>query len=97
VIGRTGTLLGVFGDASSPESSVGLEPGDAVLFYTDGVTEARSADEVFGERRLVEILGSCAGAEASSIAQLVDQSVRDFQAGDQRDDIAVLVVQAVAT
>ncbi|MFY9589033.1 MAG: SpoIIE family protein phosphatase, partial [Actinomycetota bacterium] len=96
LIGRTGTLLGVFPDASSPETSVHLEPGDAVVFYTDGVIEARSGDDVFGERRLVEILGSCAGADASSIAQLVDQSVRDFQEGDQRDDIAVLVVQAVA-
>ncbi len=97
IIGRTGTLLGVFEDAVSPETSVALEPGDAVLFYTDGVIEARSNDEVFGERRLLEILRACGGADASSIAQLVDQSVRDFQAGDQRDDIAVLVVQAVAS
>jgi PAS domain S-box-containing protein len=96
LIGRTGTLLGVFADARSPERSVALEPGDAVLFYTDGVIEARSGSDVFGESRLLEILRSCGGVDASDIAQRVDQAVRDFQDGDQRDDIAVLVVQAVA-
>jgi serine phosphatase RsbU (regulator of sigma subunit)/PAS domain-containing protein len=94
-IGRTGTLLGVFPDAVSPETSVALDPGDAIVFYTDGVTEARSESSVFGEAGLIEILGPCSGAEAPVIAHLVDQAVRDFQAGDQRDDIAVLVVQAV--
>ncbi len=95
-IGRPGALLGVFPEAKSPETSVALDPGDAVLFYTDGVTEARSHDEVFGEHRLIELLRSCVGGEAASIAALTDQAVRDFQTGDQRDDIAVLVVQAFA-
>jgi serine phosphatase RsbU (regulator of sigma subunit) len=94
-VGKPGALLGVFAEAVSAETSIRLEPGDAVVFYTDGVTEARVGSEVFGDARLADVLAACVGADAAAIARQVDHAARDFQAGEQRDDVAVLVVQSV--
>ena len=40
-VGRAGTAVGLVADTSLHETTVSLGPGDALLFYTDGVTEAR--------------------------------------------------------
>ncbi|MDQ1372697.1 MAG: hypothetical protein QOJ09_35, partial [Actinomycetota bacterium] len=64
--GQPGQLLGLFGDVSSSlaEDVVGLGPGDALVFCTDGITEARSpAGELFGDDRLFSAL--LAGSAAS--------------------------------
>jgi PAS domain S-box-containing protein len=92
-VGRPGTLLGVFPEAASPEETVLLEPGDTCVFFTDGVYEARNEGDTFGEERLRELVASCAGLEPAAIAARIDQAVMEFQQGDQRDDIAVIVVQ----
>ena len=51
-VGRAGTAVGLVTDTSLHETTVCLGPGDALLFYTDGVTEARRGDEFFGEEGL---------------------------------------------
>ena len=90
-----GTLLGVVADPQLVDISVDLGPGDAVVLYTDGVTEARRGGELFGEARLVEVLASLAGGSAEEIAGGLDEQVVDFRRS-ARDDTAILVIEALA-
>lgn len=88
-----GMLLGVLPGLEMKEQVIELGSGDAMLLYTDGVTEARTDHELFGEERLAALLGTCAGLDAAAIAERVDQAVMEFQDGNPRDDIAILVLQ----
>jgi PAS domain S-box-containing protein len=93
-IGEPGRALGVFDDPGLTPQETHLAPGDALVFYTDGVTEARSPDGAFfGEERLLPLLRTCAGCDASSLAARVEDAVLDFQENDSRDDMAVLVLR----
>jgi PAS domain S-box-containing protein len=94
-VGLSGRVLGVFPDAELGDSSLRLMPGDALVLYTDGITEARSPDGgFFGEDRLRRLLGSYAGCDAVTFAERIKEEVLDFQEGDLRDDLAVLVLRA---
>ncbi|HWN28375.1 MAG TPA: SpoIIE family protein phosphatase, partial [Actinomycetospora sp.] len=88
-----GTLVGVYPDVDLDEVRVRLDPGDALLLYTDGVTEARGPDGWFGSERLASLVASLAGASADEIADGVLTAVTDFQGGRLRDDVALLVVR----
>jgi serine phosphatase RsbU (regulator of sigma subunit) len=90
----TGTMLGIFADPDLPETTLWLAPGDALLLYTDGVTEARSSGRFYGQSRLADLLRACAGDSAEQIADRLADDVLSFQAGNPRDDIAILVVQS---
>lgn len=89
-----GTLLGVFPDPELSEVEVHIGPGDTVLLYTDGVTEARGVDGLYGTERLVDLLASCSGRSPDAIADTVVADVVAFQDGRLRDDVALLVLQA---
>ena len=94
-VGCSGKVLGVFPDAELRDTSLRLMPGEALVLYTDGVTEARSPDgEFFGEGRLRHLLSSCAGCDAATLAKRIKGVVLDFQEGYPRDDLAVLVLRA---
>jgi len=93
-VGTNGTLLGVFPDLDLAEDTVILEPGDALVFYTDGVTERRANSTMFGEQKLLECLRGLAGHSADAIAGLLEEHVQRF--GIARDDLAVLVVRCTA-
>lgn len=92
----SGTLLGVVAAPELVDAEVVLEAGDAVVLYTDGVTEARQGDELFGERRLREVLGDLAGETAEGIAGGLEAAVTAFRRS-ARDDTAILVVAAVGS
>ncbi|MFC4056866.1 PP2C family protein-serine/threonine phosphatase [Planomonospora corallina] len=92
-VGRTGDLLGIFDDPRLPETEVELSPGDALLFYTDGITEGRVGDELFGEERLARSLEAVRGADAADMAARLVEDVVSFQSGLPSDDIAVLVLR----
>jgi PAS domain S-box-containing protein len=94
-VGCSGRVLGVFPEAELGDTSLRLMPGEALVLYTDGVTEARSPDgDFFGEGRLRHLLSSCAGCDAVTFARRVKGVVVDFQEGYPRDDLAVLVLRA---
>jgi PAS domain S-box-containing protein len=94
VIEPPGKALGVFPDPELGDRTVRLEAGDAVVFYTDGIIEARGPDgSFFGEERLLNVLGSCAGLDAPSLAEKLRNVVMAFGEGPQRDDLAVLVLR----
>ncbi|MEZ5138743.1 MAG: SpoIIE family protein phosphatase [Acidimicrobiales bacterium] len=67
-----------------------------MVLYTDGVTEARRGQELFGDDRLDLALGELAGQPAEVIAAGLEASVAAFRRS-ARDDTAILVVQAVAS
>jgi serine phosphatase RsbU (regulator of sigma subunit) len=91
-VGAPGTLLGVVPDPDLEDRAVMLEPGDALIFYTDGVIESRG-DSHMDDRRLAELITTCAGAGADAIAAKVEEAAVLSQGGNPRDDIAVLVLR----
>jgi len=88
-----GPLLGIVEAAVLEERETVLEPGDALVLYTDGVTEAGAPENPIGEERLAELLSGCAGALADEIAERVVDTAIGIQDGRPRDDIAVLVLR----
>ena len=93
VAGAPGTILGIFEDPELPDTVVDLENGDALVLYTDGVTDERNDGEQFGEERLRSVLSSLARSTAQGIADGVLDAVVGFRAGEARDDIAVLALK----
>src|SRR5215204_1258710 len=93
-VGQPGRAVGVFDDANLTEQEARLEPGDALVLYTDGVVEARSpAGLFFGEERLMALLRSSVALDASTIASRIEEAVLNFQEQTPRDDVAVLVLR----
>jgi PAS domain S-box-containing protein len=92
-VGRPGTLLGPFPAVRVHDRAADLGPGDAVVLFTDGVTEARQGREMFGDARLRDLLASHAGAPADVLAGAVEEAVIAFHGGPAADDLAVLVVR----
>jgi sigma-B regulation protein RsbU (phosphoserine phosphatase) len=90
---RTGRILGILpGEPCGPGVPLKLEPGDALLLYTDGVTEARGADgELFGPERLTSALKASADREPEAILDAVRGAVRAFTGGAKNDDDVTMV------
>lgn len=92
-----GTLLGVFPDPELTEVELRIGPGESVLLYTDGVTEARArSGSLYGAERLADTLAACAGRAAEEIVDGVVAEVLAFSDGSPRDDVAALVLQAAS-
>ena len=72
--------------------TITLQPGDAVLQYTDGVTEATDAnDELFGEKRLLDALHNAPSANPRELLPLVHESIASFVGNaPQFDDVTML-------
>jgi PAS domain S-box-containing protein len=93
-VGEGGTLAGVVPDPDIVDRSERLDPGDALVFYTDGVSEARDENGILGEARLRQILEECVGMGPEGIATRIEREAVDRQRGETRDDIAVVVLRA---
>jgi sigma-B regulation protein RsbU (phosphoserine phosphatase) len=92
-VGTTGTLLGVLEEPRFADTEVVLRSGDRLVFYTDGVTEARRRDdEFFGDVRLRDAVGSDDEPAAVTAERLL-AAVLDFQNGIPRDDIVIMVLR----
>jgi sigma-B regulation protein RsbU (phosphoserine phosphatase) len=97
--GLPGALSGVFEGARTHESELRLEPGASLLLYTDGVTEARAETGFYGMERLLEVVSSASvdageAGDAATVTAAVLEDVLGFQAGNPRDDIALVVLRA---
>jgi phosphoserine phosphatase RsbU/P len=93
LVAAGGRLLGVRPDVRATETAVRLEPGDGLTLYTDGVTEARRAGQLFGESRLVTIVAGL-DDDAATTASRIEHAAEAFAADAVVDDIAVLVIRA---
>ncbi|MBM4467848.1 MAG: cyclic nucleotide-binding domain-containing protein [Chloroflexi bacterium] len=91
-----GTLLGYFEEVRLEEVDLDLRPGDLLVLYTDGITDANSpTGEFFGVERLRETVCAAGGLDPQSLCDLIFDRVERFQAGTvQHDDMALLVVKA---
>jgi PAS domain S-box-containing protein len=92
--GSPGTLLGVIDDPDISEQAIELAHGDALVLFTDGVSEATEADRVAGPTRLEALLAGCAGAGAAAITEAVERDAVAVQGEQVRDDVAVLVARS---
>jgi PAS domain S-box-containing protein len=93
-IGAPGTLLGAFEPGHWSDVPLQLAPGESIVLYTDGVTDARGDADRFGSERLERIVAAGAGASAGELAAQIDEALIAFQGGEpQRDDIALLVLR----
>jgi serine phosphatase RsbU (regulator of sigma subunit)/catechol 2,3-dioxygenase-like lactoylglutathione lyase family enzyme len=90
----TATVLGIFKDWDCEIGECQLRPGDTLALYTDGITESyNSADEQFGEQRLIEALQRhCEVCSQAALAAIVDE-VQRFSPHEQRDDITLIVAK----
>lgn len=91
-IGRPGSLLGVFPDPTLHDVGGHLHPGDLLILYTDGLTDARRGDDRFGEERLVEVLSLRSDGPEEVVGRAME-AVTTFAADDLSDDIALLVAR----
>jgi phosphoserine phosphatase RsbU/P len=88
-----GTALGIFPESLSQDQRLYFEPGDLLIVGTDGLNEARNAeDEMFGYGRLVDLVESLAGLPAQSIGNHLYSTVHDFSGGHPQDDDQTVVV-----
>jgi serine phosphatase RsbU (regulator of sigma subunit) len=94
VLGTTGILLGVDSDGGWPETAWAIEPGDTLLFYTDGVTDTPGIEDRFGETRLRTLVADSAGDPEAMLAG-IDSVLREYQVGTHVDDTAMLALQFV--
>jgi phosphoserine phosphatase RsbU/P len=90
-----GLVLGVEPGQAYEEVNAPLEPGNAVVLYTDGVLEARNGRELYGFERLDAIVSAGRGLSARDLAQTVLADCRDFANNELADDCAVVVVKRV--
>jgi serine phosphatase RsbU (regulator of sigma subunit) len=90
-VGPRGLLLGMSANGRWSEQVIDLTPGDALVFYTDGVTDTPSGRERFGEDRLLAAIAEAAGPVG--MIESVQNALRDFQVGDVVDDRAMLALQ----
>ena len=92
---ESGVVLAVLPGFDFPGGSLDLEPGDAIFFYTDGITEAMNeVGEEFGDDALAEVLADVAGSDAASFSDRVVAAVREHAGeADQSDDITCLCLR----
>jgi serine phosphatase RsbU (regulator of sigma subunit) len=94
-VGESGPLAGTLDRPRWPVTPLELSPGDQLVLYTDGVTEARGEADRFGEERLYASL-SVVKDPAETVAR-IESALDSFLAGPPQDDAAVVVVQRSGT
>ena len=95
----TGMILGILPNSTYEEGTCRLAPGDVVVLFSDGVSEAARPDtqEEFGEDRLAHLLTETGGCTAKGIIDTVIQQVTEFTAGSPpADDITLVVAKRLA-
>jgi phosphoserine phosphatase RsbU/P len=95
MVGECGTALGLLDEIRAPSVDVRLGSGDALVFYTDGVTERRRGNTLYGQRRLREEIAALAGSPAAALAARLRASVLAFSSQPPRDDIAIVALRAL--
>jgi serine phosphatase RsbU (regulator of sigma subunit) len=90
-----GILLGALDGIELEEREIHLEPGDLLVFYTDGISEALNSErEFFGEERLEAVLAAAAGGSAQQVLQAIVDAVWDFAGNTaQSDDLTLFVAR----
>ena len=90
-----GLVLGIRGDTAYEEETVALSPGDLLLIYSDGITEAMNAQhEEFGEERLIETVRKYRDATAHELIEKIMQAVKQHAGNTpQSDDMTLMALR----
>ena len=96
-LSQKGTLLGVVREPHLEDREHVLDAGDTLLLYTDGVTEARVRSWELGEEGLASLLSNGTGKSPAEIVETIERAVVGVQAGEPRDDIALVAIRAAAS
>jgi serine phosphatase RsbU (regulator of sigma subunit) len=96
-VGGHGPIVGRFAGSAYDEQSLSLEPGDRLIFYSDGVTEARRPDgEMFGEDRLRSLVGRAEHAQPEGFCDALLDELHRWSGGRAQisldDDLTLVVV-----
>lgn len=92
-VGVAGSILGILDDIHLQDHAFFLECGEALVLFTDGVIEARSGDDFYGDERVESLVAREVDRCAADIAATVAGAAIDFQSGQPHDDIAVVVLR----
>ena len=95
-LNATCTVVGAFERWECEVAELALAPGDTLVLYTDGITEAMSTDgEEFGESRLIDTLQNYCHLPVEPLLQSVVAAVQQFTGGEQQDDITLVIARSV--
>jgi serine phosphatase RsbU (regulator of sigma subunit) len=92
-VGHPGTVLGFVDDPRLHDAPTQLRRGDALVLYTDGITEARTRTGLLGDERFAGLVRACAGLDAGAIASRLERAAIESQQGRPRDDVAIAVAR----
>ena len=91
----TATVIGLFPHWRCETRFVTLQPGDLLVIFTDGVTEANDADgNEFGEERLIQTIRAHCQCSPEQLLQVIQQAVKKFSPGEQSDDLTLVIARA---
>jgi sigma-B regulation protein RsbU (phosphoserine phosphatase) len=94
-LATTSMPVGLVPGAPFAEEHCDLIPGDRLVLYSDGVTEAQNgAGDFFGKSRLRDAIGGASAKDCAGMHDAIQQALRDFTGGaEQSDDITLVVVE----
>lgn len=92
-VGVPGSLIGALEDPELQDEEISLTTGQALVLYTDGVMEPRSAEELVAPNLIERAIGTAADQSADDMAAAVVSAALDHQGGTNRDDMALLVLR----
>jgi phosphoserine phosphatase RsbU/P len=88
-----GTVVGLLENASYQQASLAIAPGDVLIAFTDGISEAmNAAEDEWGEERLIENVKSCLGLPPADIIACIMRAADTFVAGAKQNDDMTLIV-----
>jgi sigma-B regulation protein RsbU (phosphoserine phosphatase) len=94
-LAASGTVAGLFDDATYDESTVSMQPGDLLVAFSDGVTEPENDSGEFGEERLIALIQEHREEPLSRIGQAITNAVAEWiGSAEQPDDVTVVLARA---
>ncbi|MHB9038343.1 MAG: SpoIIE family protein phosphatase [Armatimonadota bacterium] len=90
-----GILLGIKQGTKYAVQEADLEPGDVLMVYTDGLTEAGVEDQRFGTQRVMDLVSAYPHLGAQEIAEHIHDALLEFGHGRITDDVAMVVVKVI--
>jgi len=94
----TGTIVGMLENQEYANAEMRLLPGETLLLFTDGITEARSpGGEFYGEGRIRAFLEANHGKSAEALCDTLEKEICDFQKMNLADDLTILALRRIGS